>query len=85
MSAPVTPEAAGVVARPPAPPCRPGGRVPLCEGCGELEVELSCSCCGQELCSGCWDDGDDDLCGPCLGLGWDDRPIVNVEVARGLL
>ncbi len=66
-------------------PRRPGGPVPLCEGCGQLEIELSCSCCDQELCSGCWDAGDEDLCGPCLGLGWDDRPIVNVEVARGLL
>lgn len=71
--------------RPPAPPVRPTGRVPLCEACGETEVELYCSCCGQELCANCWDVGGDDLCGPCVGLGWAERPVVDVEVARGLL
>lgn len=66
-------------------PARPRTRVPACERCGELDVELYCQCCGRELCSPCWDDGDDDRCASCIGLGWDEGGAVAVEVPGGLL
>lgn len=67
-----------------AAPARPRGQVPLCESCGEADVEVLCECCGQELCAGCWGDGDQ-VCGSCSFRGWDERPVVNVEVRAGIL
>ena len=63
------------VVMPPArsAPARPRSRVPLCEGCGQGDVALSCDCCGQELCHDCWGDGSDALCASCLAADWDER------------
>ena len=66
-------------------PMRQRGRAPVCEGCSEAEPTLSCECCGQELCPGCWGPGTPDLCQGCLGFGWDDAAPATVEVAGGLL
>lgn len=69
--------------QPPRPtPVRPRGRVPLCEDCGEAEVEAWCECCGQELCSGCWAAGSGALCQGCL-RGADEDDLA-VEVPVGL-
>lgn len=66
---------------PPRAPARPRDSVPVCEDCGQAEVALCCECCGQELCQGCWADGDDALCGPCRRGDWDDvTPEVVVPV-----
>jgi len=67
---------------PRAAPVRPRGRVPLCEDCGEAEVEAWCECCGQELCSGCWGAGSAALCHGCLGGA--DTEELTVEVPAGL-
>lgn len=56
--------------------------MPLCEDCGEAEVEAWCECCGQELCSGCWADGSRALCQACL-RGSDAEDLA-VEVPAGL-
>jgi ADP-ribosyl-[dinitrogen reductase] hydrolase len=63
---------------------RPRGEVPACEICGEADVEVFCECCCQELCAPCWADGDD-VCGPCLGLGADQRPAKTVEAWAAVL
>ena len=76
------------VARPPTPakaaPARPRGLVPLCESCGEADVEVFCDCCCQELCPSCWADGDE-VCGSCSFRGWSERPVESVEVRAGVL
>ena len=43
------------------PPARPPRLVPLCEGCAEADVELSCDCCGLQQCRSCWADGESAL------------------------
>ena len=66
-------------------PGRPRGRVPACEGCSDADAVCLCDCCGQELCPSCWGEGSGDLCGGCVGFGWDERPVEPVEIAAGLL
>ena len=72
-------------AQPPPAPTRPPGRTPLCEDCGEAQVELYCECCAQELCRSCWDEGDNAFCGACRGRAWDDVLPEEAAVPAGLL
>jgi hypothetical protein len=66
-------------------PALPPGRIPLCEDCGEAQVELYCECCAQELCRSCWAEGDNAFCGTCRGRAWDDVPPEPSAVPSGLL
>ncbi|MCA1674374.1 MAG: hypothetical protein LC799_20020 [Actinobacteria bacterium] len=66
-------------------PTGPSGRLPVCEGCADADVELSCECCGQEQCRSCWSDGDGTLCGACRGRAWDDVPPEDSVSPAGLL
>jgi ADP-ribosyl-[dinitrogen reductase] hydrolase len=67
-----------------AAPARPRGQIPLCESCGEADVEVFCECCCQELCPSCWGDGDE-VCGSCSYRGMNERPVESVEVRAGVL
>jgi hypothetical protein len=67
------------------PPNTPSGPLPVCEGCAEADVELSCECCGQEQCRSCWAEGDGALCGACRGRAWDEVPPEDSVSPVGLL